>query len=449
MAFDYDLFIIGAGPGGVAAARQAKTNGVRVGLAEQEAIGGTCVNRGCIPKKFIVYAADFALHDRAASSYGWSKCDRQFDWSYFIASVHQQIEQRRQSFLNKFQQAGIDVIRGHATFIDPHTVKIDGRKVTADKIIVAVGGKSIKPSKIPGIEYAITSRQMFELPQLPQRLAIVGGGYIGVEFSSMMNAFGVEVTLMDRDETILSGFDNDVRTAVQQGLSQRGIQFLGNTTAKEIKQDATGLQVVLESNDPQMIAADTVLFATGRSPNTENLGLENAGVELDEKGAIAVDAYSRTNQAHIFAVGDCTNRKQLTPVARTEGRAVARTIFDRQSPQIDYTLVPTAVVARPEAAAVGLTETQAREKFGDAVQCYRTQFEPLFYSMTDRSEQAMMKLVVDRRSDRVLGAHMVGENAAEIIQSLAVAIQKGIAKQDIDANLGIHPTTGEEFFLLD
>ncbi|MBD2304718.1 glutathione-disulfide reductase [Chroococcidiopsis sp. FACHB-1243] len=449
MAFDYDLFIIGAGPGGVAAARQAKAYGVRVGIAEREAVGGTCVNRGCIPKKFIVYAADFALHDRAAASYGWSKCDRQFDWSYFIASVHQQIEQRRQSFLNKFQQAGIDVIRGQATFIDPHTVKIDGRKVTADKIIVAVGGKSIKPSKILGIEYAITSRQMFELPQLPQRLAIVGGGYIGVEFSSMMNAFGVEVILMDRDETILSGFDDDVRTAVQQGLSQRGIQFLGNTTAKEIKQDATGLQVVLEGNDPQIVTADTVLFATGRSPNTENLGLENAGVELNEKGAIAVDAYSRTNQAHIFAVGDCTNRKQLTPVARTEGRAVARTIFDQQSPQIDYTLVPTAVVARPEAAAVGLTEAQAREKFGDAMQCYRTQFEPLFYSMTDRSEQAMMKLVVDRRSDRVLGAHMVGENAAEIIQSLAVAIQKGIAKQDIDANLGIHPTTGEEFFLLD
>jgi len=264
----------------------------------------------------------------------------------------------------------------------------------------------------------------------------------------MMNAFGVEVTLMDRDETILSGFDDDVRAAVQQGLSQRGIKFLGNTTAKEIKQDATGLQVVLEGNNPQIITADTVLFATGRSPNTENLGLENAGVELGEQGAIAVDACSRTNQAHIFAVGDCTNRKQLTPVARTEGRAVARTIFDKQSLQIDYSLVPAAVVVRPE-AAVGLTEAQAREKVGDVVQCYCIQFEPLFYSMTDRSEQAMMKLVVDRRSDRVLGAHMVGENAAEIIQSLAVAIQRGIAKQDIDANLGIHPTTGEEFFLLD
>lgn len=449
MTFDYDLFVIGAGPGGVAAAKQAATYGVRVGIAEREAIGGTCVNRGCIPKKFIVYAADFALHDRAATSYGWSECDRQFDWSRFIAAVHQQVEQRRQSFLKKLEQAGIDVIQGAATFIDPHTVAIDKRKITADKILIAVGGKAIKPQKIPGIEYAITSRQMFELPQLPQRLAIVGGGYIGVEFSSMMNAFGVEVTLMDRDETILSGFDDDVRAGVQQGLCQRGIKFLGNTTAKEIQRDSEGLQIVLAGNSTQTITADTILFATGRSPNTENLGLENAGVELGDKGAIAVDPTSRTNQAHIYAVGDCTNRKQLTPVARAEGRAVARTIFDNQSLPIDYNFIPAAVVARPEAAAVGMTEAQAREKFGDAVQCYRTQFEPLFYSMTNQSEQAMMKLVVDGNSDRVLGAHMVGEHAAEIIQSLAVAIRQGTTKQDLDANLGIHPSTGEEFFLLD
>lgn len=449
MTFDYDFFVIGAGPGGVAAARQAASYGVRVGIAEREAIGGTCVNRGCIPKKFIVYAADFALHDRAAASYGWSQCDRKFDWSRFITAVHQQVEQRQQSFLKKFEQTGIDVIHGQATFVDPHTLKIDGRKISADKILIAVGGKSIKPQKIPGIEYAMTSRQMFELPQLPKRLAIVGGGYIGVEFSSMMNAFGVEVTLMDRDETILSGFDDDIRAGVQQGLSQRGIKFLGNTTAKEIKQTSNGLQLVLEGNNSQTITADTVLFATGRSPNTENLGLENAGVELDEKSAIAIDAFSRTDRHHIYAVGDCTNRKQLTPVARTEGRSVARTIFDRQSPPIDYNLVPSAVVARPEAAAVGMTEAQAREKFGDAVQCHCTQFEPLFYSMTNESQQAMMKLVVDGNSDRVLGAHMVGEHAAEIIQNLTVAIQKGITKQEIDATIGIHPTTGEEFFLLD
>jgi glutathione reductase (NADPH) len=241
MTFDYDVFVIGAGPGGLAAAKQAAAYGVRVGIAEREAIGGTCVNRGCIPKKFIVYAADFALHDRAATSYGWSECDRKFDWSRFIAAVHQQVEQRRQSFLKKLEQAGIDVIQGEATFIDPHTVAIDQRKITADKILIAVGGKAIKPQKISGIEYAMTSRQMFELPQLPQRLVIVGGGYIGVEFSSMMNAFGVEVTLIDRDETILSGFDDDVRAGVQQGLRQRGIKFLGNTTAKEIKRDSEGL----------------------------------------------------------------------------------------------------------------------------------------------------------------------------------------------------------------
>lgn len=446
MSYDYDLFVIGAGSAGVAASKQAAACGVRVAVAEFEEIGGTCINRGCIPKKFIVYAADFALQERSASSYGWSECERRFDWSRLIAAVHQQIEKRNQSYLQTFQKAGIELIRGYATFVDPHTIEIDGRKVTADKILIAVGGQSIKP-KIPGIEYAITSRKMFQLPELPKHLAIVGGGYIGVEFASMMNAFGVEVTLMDRDESILSGFDDDVRSGVQNGLIQRGIKFLGNTTAKEIKQNSDGLQIILSGDREQTITSDTILIATGRSPNTSNLGLENTGVEVSEKGAIQVDEYSRTREENIFAVGECTSRIPLTPVARAEGRAVASTIFGSQPQKINYEYVPSAVFARPEAAAVGMTQAKAREKFGD-VQCLRTQFEPLFYSMTNQKEQAMMKLVVGD-GDRVLGAHMVGEHAADIIQSLAVAIRKGVTKQDVEATIGIHPTTGEEFLLLD
>ena len=445
MTFDYDLFIIGAGSAGLAAAKQAASYGKRIAIAEQEAIGGTCINRGCIPKKLIVYAADFALKERFASGYGWNECKRHLNWSSLITTVHQQIEKRHQSYLQTLQKNGIELIQSHATFIDPHTMEIDGRKVTSDKIIIAVGGYPLKP-KIPGIEHAITSREMFQLEQLPKRLAIVGGGYIGVEFSSMMNAFGVEVTLMDRDELILSGFDDDIRSGVQNGLGKRGIKFLGNTTAKEIKQVNGELQIILSGDRPQTITADTILIATGRTPNTKNLNLENANVEVGEKGAITVDDYNRTSQENIFAIGDCSTKVPLTPVARSEGRAVANTIFG-DTEKLNYDYVPSAVFARPEAASVGMSEAKAREKFGN-VQCLHTRFEPLFYTMTNQAEQAMMKLVLDG-SDRVLGAHMVGEHAADIIQSLAVAIRKGVTKQDVEATIGIHPTTGEEFLLLD
>lgn len=448
MSYDYDFFIIGAGPGGLAASKQAAAYGVRVAVAEQEAIGGTCINRGCIPKKLIVYAADFALQERIAPTYGWSESKRTLDWSRLIEAVHQQVEKRHQSYLQTFQKAGIELIHGHATLIDPHTIEIDGRKVTADKILIAVGGHPLKP-KIPGIEHAITSREMLQLPQLPKRLAIVGGGYIGVEFSSMMNAFGVEVTVIDRDEQILSGFDDDLRYSVQNGLSQRGIKFFGNTTAKEIKRESGELQITLSGDSSQTITADTILIAIGRSPNTDNLGLENANVEVGEKGEITVDEYNCTTQENIFAVGDCISRVPLTPVVRTEGRVVANILFGNRSQKMDYDFVPSAVFARPEAAAVGMSEAKAREKFGEPVQCLRTEFEPLFYTMTDRKEQAMMKLVVDGNSDRVLGAHMVGERAADIIQSLAVAIKHGITKQEVEATIGIHPTTGEEFLLLE
>jgi len=448
MSYDYDLFVIGAGPGGAAAAKRAAAYGVRVAVAEQAAIGGTCINRGCIPKKLIVYAADFALQDRVADSYGWSECQRHIDWSQFMTTAHQHIESIYQSYLQNFQKAGIELIRGYATFVDAHTMELDGRKFTADKILIAVGGHALKPD-VPGMEHAITSDDMFQLQQLPQRLAIIGGGYIGVEFSSMMHALGVQVTLMNTNELILEGFDDHIRSAVQAGLSKRGIRILGNTTAKEIKPGSEGLQITLSGECQERLTVDTILCATGRAPKTKSLGLENAGVEVGKKGAIKVDEYSRTTQNNIFAVGDCTNRVPLTPVARAEGRAFANTVFGDQPQKVDYEYVTSAVFARPEAATVGMTEAKAREKFGESVQCHHTEFQPLFYRLTKQDEQTMMKLVVDGNSERVLGAHMVGEHAADIIQSLAVAIKGGATKQDLDDTIGIHPTTGEEFLMMD
>jgi glutathione reductase (NADPH) len=449
MTFDYDLFVIGAGPGGLAASKQAAQLGARVAVAEQEALGGTCVNRGCVPKKLIVYAADFALQNQIARSYGWTKSDSRFDWSEFMKSVYKRIDRINDSYFDQVQKAGIELIKGHATFVDAHTIDISGRRVTADKVLIAVGGHPFKPN-IPGIEYAITSRQIFQLPYLPLRLAIIGGGYIGVEFASIMHAFGAEVTVLERDEMILSEFDRDVRTQVQEGLRKRGIQIFGNTSAKEIKlEDSEGLILSLSGECPETITVDSILVATGRTPNTKNLGLAKAGVEVSEKGTIKVDEYSRTTQENIFAVGDCTNRLPLTPVAKAEGIAFVNTVFGNKRQKVDYDYVPSAVFSRPEAASIGMTEEKAREKFGEAVQCCCTQFQPLFYQMTEQNQQATMKLVIDGNSQRILGAHMVGEHAADIIQTLAVAIRKGITKQDIEGTIGIHPTTGEEFLTLD
>ncbi|NDJ20515.1 glutathione-disulfide reductase [Nostoc sp. B(2019)] len=447
MTFDYDLFVIGAGPGGLAAAKKAASYGVRVAVAEQEAPGGTCVNRGCIPKKLIVYAADFALQNQMAYSYGWSECQAHFDWTIFIKSVHEHIDSINHSYFQQLHDAGIDLIREHANFVDAHTINIDGRKVTADKILIAVGGQPVKPD-IPGIEYAITSRQMFHLPYLPKRLAIIGGGYIGAEFSSMMHAFDCEVTVIEKDEMILSGFDDDIRSAMQQGLRKRGIQFFTNSTAQEIKFSEEGLLLMITGKRQEIITADTILVAAGYTPNTKNLGLKNANVELDEQGAIKVDEYSRTTQENIFAVGDCTSRLQLTPVAKAEGKAFADTVFGNKPQKLNYDYVPSAVFCRPEAASVGMTEAKAREKFGESVKCYCTQFQPLLSQMTKQDEQTTIKLVVDGKSGQVLGAHMVGEHAADIIQSLGVAIRKGITKEDIDETIGIHPTAGEEFLSL-
>ena len=448
MTYDYDLFIMGAGSAGAAAASKAASLGLRVAVAEQDALGGTCLNRGCIPKKLIVYAADFALHNKIAHDYGWSKSSSHFNWTQFIRSVHKQIDRINSSYQERFEKNGITLLRGHAAFVDAHTIKVDERKITADKILIAVGARPFIPD-IPGIEYAITSREMFHLPYLPKRLAIIGGGYIGVEFASMMNALGCRVTVVDTSETILEGFDNDIRKSLQESLSNRGIKFINNSTATEIKHYEEGLLLTVSGKYKKTIAADSILVATGRTPNTEKLDLDNAQVEMGEKNAIKVDEYSRTNQENIFAVGDCTNRLQLTPAAKSEAVAFVNTVFANQPETVNYDEIPSAVFARPEMANMGMTEDKARSEFGDSVKCYSNKFQPLMHQLASSEEKVIIKVVVEGESERVIGIHMLGEHAADIIQCLGVAIRKGITKQDLDEAIAIHPTTAEEFLTLD
>jgi len=457
MAFDYDLFVVGAGSGGLSAAKQAASYGARVAIAEQDLVGGTCAVRGCIPKKLMVYASRFPALFHNAAGYGWNASQPSLDWGYFITAVDQEVRRLSQLHSGYLNKAGVELIQHRATFLGPHTLEVGDRKVSAAKILIAVGGRPLKPD-FPGMEYAITSDQMFHLPHQPQHLAIIGAGYIGVEFASIMNGLGTQVNQIIRQDYILRGFEADIQTRVQSGLTQHGVQILTNTLVKQVEPVPEGLKLILTGNEKEAITADVVLAATGRVPNVEALGLKNAGVDVvpsslegpgySAKGAIAVDEYSRTSQPNIFAVGDCTNRINLTPVAIGEGRAFADTEFGHHRRAMSYQNVPSAVFSTPEAATVGMSEALAREKFGDSVKCYRSQHRPLFHSLTGQDEQTLIKLVVDRQSERVLGAHMVGEQAAEIIQGMAIAINMGATKKDFDRTLGIHPTTAEEFVTL-
>lgn len=445
MTYDYDLLVVGAGSGGIAAAKQAAKYNAKVAIVESQNLGGVCVNQGCISKKLMVYAADFADLADDAADYGWQIRVEEFDWQRFKSVRDQEVERLRQVQEKGLDQAGVDILRSHAAFINPHTLEIGDRKVTADKILLAVGGKPLKP-ELPGIEHTITSREIFNLSAIPQRLAIIGSGYIGVEFASIFCSLGVEVILMDKDDSILKGFDDDLRNHVRSGLVKRGIQSFGNTTAERIEKTAEGVQLTLAGDHTDSITADVVLCAVGRVPNLEGLNLENAGVEVEGK-AIAVDEYSRTSQPHIFAVGDCTNRLPLTPVARAEGRAFADTAFGNRSHQLDYTHVPSAVFARPEAATVGLSEAQAQQQHGaEHIRCYRAEFYSLYRSVNRCSDKSLIKLVIHQASKQVLGVHLVCEHAAEIIQGIAAVVKKGITKQELDDMIGVHPTSAEEFF---
>lgn len=470
MSYDYDLFVIGGGSGGIASARRAAEYGAKVGVAEYSRLGGTCVNRGCIPKKLMVYASHFPDLFKDAQGYGWSAVNSTLDWKAMTSVINKELERLNEVYDRMLDKAKVDLFRSYAKFVDPHTLEVGDRKITADKIMIAVGGHPVMPD-IPGIEHAIVSDAMFQLPEQPQRIAIIGGGYIGVEFACIMNGLGSEVTLVIRRDMILAGFDDDLRSSIQEGMQQHGICILSGSEATGIEKTPEGLKLMIGEN--RSVLTDVVLAATGRQPNLTNLGLENAGVEIQpfsklsvvippstpERGygedcesidqhAIAVDECSRTSQENIYAVGDCTNRINLTPVAIQEGRAFADTIFGGNSRKMSYENVPSAVFSTPEGASVGLTETEARKQWGEAVKCYRAKFKPTYYSLANRDERTMVKLVVEEGTGKVVGAHMAGENAAEVIQGIAIAIKMGATKKDFDSTVGIHPTIAEEFVTL-
>ena len=457
MNFDYDLFVIGAGSGGLGASKRAASYGAKVAIAEESLVGGTCAIRGCIPKKLMVYGSRFSGLFQAAAGYGWHVGEAKLDWQHLISAIDNEVHRLSQLHTGFLQKAGVELIPSRAQFVDPHTVEVDGRKLTAAKILIAVGGRPSKPD-LPGMEYAITSNEMFHLPAQPKHIAIIGAGYIGVEFAGIMRGLGCEVTQIIRKDLILKGFDDDIRTNVQQGMVHHGIRILNNTVVKEIERGSDGLKLFLSGDHEEPIVADVVLAATGRIPYVEELGLENAGIDLisssvegpgySTTSAIAVNEYNQTSQPHIFAVGDCTDRINLTPVAIGEGRAFADTQFGNNRRSLSYENVPSAVFSHPEAATVGLTEAQAQEKLGDAVKCYRSRFRPLFHNLTGEEEKVIIKLVVDGNTDRILGAHMVGKDAAEIIQGVAIAVNMGATKKDFDATIGIHPSTAEEFVTL-
>jgi glutathione reductase (NADPH) len=438
---DYDFFVLGAGSGGVRAARIAGQYGARVAVAEERYLGGTCVNVGCIPKKLLVYAAHFHEEFRNAAGFGWSLGERAVDWNQLISNKDKEIERLNGVYDRLLRNANVEILRGSARLVDPNTVEVDGKTFSARYILVATGSWPVRP-EIPGIELGITSNEAFYLETLPKRVIIVGGGYIGVEFAGIFHGLGAQVDLLYRGEQILRGFDEDVRRTLADELTKRGIVIRVNTDVTRIDMVSGGLAATLD--DGSVLQADQVLYATGRRPKTSGIGLEACGVALDEGGAVVVDSWSRSTVPSIYAVGDCTNRLNLTPMAIAEGQAVAETLFNDNPTIADHTNVPTAVFSQPNIGTVGLTEAEARAQLG-AVDVYISEFRPLKHTLTGSDEKTMMKLLVDPASDRVLGCHMVGPEAGEIIQGFAVALKCGATKKQFDSTVGIHPTAAEEF----
>jgi glutathione reductase (NADPH) len=445
--FDYDLFTIGAGSGGIRASRISHHLGARVAIAENYRIGGTCVIRGCVPKKLLAYAAHYAEDFEDARGYGWSIEGATFSWAALIANKNREIARLSKVYSDGFARVGVDVIEGTAKLVDAHTVAIGERRVTAQNILVATGGWPVKPA-IPGIEHAITSNEAFELPELPKRILIVGGGYVAVEFAGIFHGLGSDVTLSYRGEQILRGFDDDVRQHLHDEMAKKGVSILLESTVSSIARRADGaLDVSLRGQSGNSLVCDAVMFATGRTPNTARLGLEEIGVKLDEEGGVVVDRFCRSSVANIFAAGDVTNRLALTPVAIREGAAVAMTLFGGSETPVDLDDVPSAVFSQPPVGTVGLSETRAVEKLGK-VDIYKASFRPLRHTLSGRDERTLVKLVVDAASQRVAGAHMVGADAPEIIQGIALAVKAGLTKAQFDATVGIHPTAAEEFVTL-
>ncbi|MBN8552707.1 MAG: glutathione-disulfide reductase [Caulobacterales bacterium] len=441
--YDYDLFVIGAGSGGVRAARLAAMEGKRVAVAEEFRVGGTCVIRGCVPKKLMVYASDFAHQLELAESYGWSVGEQSFDWPKFIEAKDVEIARLSGLYVANLTKAGADLVHGRAMLKDAHTVEISEKEltITADQILIATGGRPWKPTGLPGVEHAITSEEAFHLPELPKRILIAGGGYIAVEFAGIFAGLGVETTLVYRGPNILRGFDDDVRAHLTEQIQRRGIRVILGCEHEAIEKTATGL--VNKMKTGMEIETDVVMFATGRVPHVADLGLEAAGVELNDGGAIRVDEYSRTTADNIWAVGDVTDRVNLTPVAIREAVAFVETAIKGNPSRMDYSDIPTAVFSQPPVGVVGLTEYEARRNFGK-IDIFMTKFRPMKSAFAGDDERTLMKLVVRAEDDVVVGCHIVGPDAGEMIQLAGIAVKAALTKAQWDSTCAVHPTAAEE-----
>ncbi|HVS12346.1 MAG TPA: glutathione-disulfide reductase [Thermoanaerobaculia bacterium] len=442
--YDVDLFAIGAGSGGVRASRMATHYGARVAVAEARDLGGTCVNVGCVPKKLMWYASHYREVFEAAVGFGWERTGPRFDWGRFLAAKDQEIARLNEVYRGLLTGSGVEVVAGRTRVVDPHTVEVDGRTITAEHILVAVGGRPVRPG-VPGAEHALVSDDAFHLDELPGRLAVVGGGYIGVEMAGIFHGMGSRVTQLYRGDLFLRGFDRELRSTLAEEMRARGIELRFGVEVAAIERGPGGL--VLRLDDGGELEVDRVLYAIGRRPDTAGLGLEEVGVELDATGAVRVDAFSRTAVPSIWAIGDVTDRLNLTPVAIHEGMCLASTLFGGEPQAPDHTLVPTAVFSQPPLATVGMTEDQAQAEL-EHYEVYCSRFRPLEHTLGGSQERSLMKLVVDARDSRVRGAHMLGAHAPEIIQGVAVAVKMGARKQHFDATIGIHPTSAEELVTL-
>ena len=439
---DYDLFVIGAGSGGVRAARMAAGHGASVAIVEDLYFGGTCVNVGCVPKKLYVYASQFSESFSGAAGFGWNVGSQPtFDWPTLVANKTKEISRLQSVYDNLLHNSGVHVVNGRGIIVDAHTVKVGDKTYSAERIIVATGGWPFVPD-VAGKEHIITSNEIFNLPVLPEQMVIVGGGYIAVEFAGIMHGLGVDVTIFERGDKVLRGFDEDIRDFLVAEMIKKGIKFMPNTNVDRIEQVGTGFTV--HTTAGETVATDLVMYATGRAPNTKNLGLENLGVSLDEVGAIIVNDDYQTNVPSIYALGDVTNRVNLTPVATAEGMFLVNKLYANKAGSVDYENIPTAVFSQPSIGTVGLTEAQARKKFSD-IDVYKTDFKPMKNTLSGSTERTFMKMLIVRSTDKVVGMHMVGPDAGEIIQGFAVAIRAGATKAIFDSTIGIHPTAAEEF----
>jgi glutathione reductase (NADPH) len=441
--FDVDLFVIGGGSGGVRAARIAAGHGARVMIAEEYRMGGTCVIRGCVPKKLFVLGSHVHQEIADAAGFGWTIPSATFDWPTLIANKDKEIARLERAYTANVERSGAQVVKTRAVFEDAHTLRLQaGESVKAKYVLIATGGAPNHGLAIPGIEHVISSNEVFHLPELPKRILIQGGGYIALEFAGIFAGFGSDVTVIYRGDNILRGFDEDVRTHLRAEMEKQGITILTGCTVDKV--DKHGKEFTSHLSNGSSVASEQVMFAIGRHPNVANLGLEKAGVAINPNdGGIAVDGFSRTSAPNIYAIGDVTHRLNLTPVAIREGHAFADTVFGKRSVQVDHTDIPTAVFSQPEVGTVGLTEAQARAQFSH-VDIYKADFRPIKATMSGRDTRVLMKLVVDATTDRVVGCHIVGDSAAEIVQAIGIAVKMKATKADFDATMALHPTAAEE-----